>query len=365
MKRYTIRVLQGLGVLVLILLVYIGGVLAFGTASDWQPEAEEPVKTARRAKAKTVPDSTLSFVIWNIGYGGLGEESNFFYDEGTPLSSGDKMVRAPQELVQKNVEGITGFVARTKADFFLFQEVDYASKRSYYTNQFEQVSKQLPGFYAGFAANYQVSYVPIPLLEPWRAYGATYSGLATYARFQPDTSIRFQLPGSFDWPTRIFQLDRCVALHRYPVANGKELVVINLHLSAYDADGSLKRQQMGFLRELCLREYENGNYVVAGGDWNLVPPYFEFDSFMPGRTQGYFQYGIEADFLPADWLWVYDPRVPSNRKIRDTYQVGTTFITLIDFYLVSPNLKVKMVKGLNLDFQFSDHQPVYMEVELK
>src|SRR5690606_33678797 len=127
---------------------------------------------------------------------------------------------------------------------------------------------------AFFAPNYKVSRVPIPILEPWNAYGKVLSGLATYSRFQPYQSTRLQLPGSFAWPTRIFQLDRCVAVHRYRLSNGKELVVMNVHNSAYDADGALKRQEMAFLRELFLEEYGKGNYVLAGGDWNQCPPYF-------------------------------------------------------------------------------------------
>lgn len=355
---------MSLGVLALILVTYFGGILLFGTVNDWEPEELLKIEPVKKAGKEVIEDSVLSFVIWNIGYGGLGAESNFFYDSGNMFTSGRRMVRTPEELVRKNVQGVEDFTDRTKSDFFLFQEVDLKSKRSYYIDEVERIAGQLPEYYAGFAANYRVRYAPIPLMEPWQAYGETYSGLATYSRWQPQTSLRYQLPGSFSWPTRIFQLDRCLALHRYPVAGGKELVVMNVHLSAYDADGSLKREQMKFLQELCLEEYKHGNYVVVGGDWNQVPPFFQFDAFMPGLAQGYTQYNISADFLPKDWLWVYDPRVPTNRKTRDVYESGKTFVTLIDFFLISPNLKVKMVKGLDLDFQFSDHQPVYMEVEL-
>lgn len=365
MRNKRKRLIGGLTVLLFLFLAYIGGVLAFGTVHDWEPEPVQAVESAQEGEITVIPDSTLSFIVWNLGYGGLGAESNFFYDSGNMLTTGGRMVRAPREKVEKNMQGIEAFLGRTKSDFFLFQEVDYQSKRSYYRPQFQQLLGLMPDYYAGYAPNYKVRYVPIPLLAPWKAYGPTNSGLATLTRFQPDTSLRYQLPGAFGWPTRIFQLDRCVALHRFPLGNGRDLVVMNIHLSAYDGDGALKTQQMAFLKELCTKEYEAGNYVVVGGDWNLVPPFFSFDKFMPGNTQGYFQYNIEADFLPSDWLWVYDPRVPTNRKTRDAYQPGQTFVTLIDFYLISPNLQVESVKTLDLQFQFSDHQPVYMEVRLK
>lgn len=351
--------------LLLIVLLYLGGVLAYGTATDWQPEEELVIEPVRNAGKRVIEDSILSFVIWNLGYGGLGEESDFFYDSGNLFFSGGQMVRAPEEYVEKNNRGIRDFVGRTRSDFFLFQEVDYRSRRSYYTNQFTAVAELLPGYYAGFAPNYQVDYVPIPLLEPWQAYGATYSGLATYSRYQPRSSRRLQLPGAFSWPTRIFQLDRCLAVHRYPVANDRELVVINVHHSAYDADGSLKSAQMAFLRELCIEAYEAGSYVVVGGDWNQVPPFFQYDSFMPGRSGEYEQIAVDPAFLPADWLWAYDPQTATNRKINEPYQAGTNFITLIDFFLVSPNVQVLNVKAIDLQFQYSDHQPVYLEIALR
>ena len=56
--------------------------------------------------------------------------------------------------------------------------------------------------------------------------------------------------------------------------------------------------------------------------------------------------------------------VPTNRKTASPYNKEETFITLIDFFLISPNVKMRQVKGIRQDFQFSDHQPVWMEVEL-
>lgn len=163
---------------------------------------------------------------------------------------------------------------------------------------------------------------------------------------------------------RLFQLDRCILLQRYKVQSNKELVILNIHNSAHDKDGSLKRQEMDFLKELVLQEYDKGNYVIVGGDWNECPPYFRFDTFMPGKSGNHHQFNIDAEFLPEDWQWIYDPTIPTNRKARDPYVRGETFVTLIDFFLISPNVQVTKVKGINMDFQYSDHQPVWMEVRL-
>lgn len=351
------------GVLIAMLL-YIAGVLLHGTFTDYQPNQIISLEAEKSAPLEIIEDSILSFTSWNLGYGGLGAESDFFYDHGNLLFSGGRMVRAAPEQVMRNISASAGFVTSVKSDFFLFQETDLASKRSYYINQFERISNEIPAFSAFFAPNYKVARVPIPLLEPWKAYGRTLSGLATYCRFQPEESLRLQLPGEFGWPTRIFQLDRCVSVHRFKLKTDEQLVVVNVHNSAYDSGGELKRKQMAFLRELFLREYEKGNYVVVGGDWNQCPPYFRYDSFMPGKTQGYTQINIAAEFLPEGWQWVYDASTPTNRKTRSPYKAGESFVTLIDFFLISPNVQVLSVKTIAQDFQFSDHQPVWMEVKL-
>lgn len=362
MLRKTLRYL---GLLLLLFLLYVGGVLLHGTLTDWQPEERIAIEATQSAELTVFSDSVVSLTTWNIGYAGLGEESDFFFDNGGTLFSKGHMIRPPEELSQKNLSGATLFTASTAADIFLFQEVDISARRSYYTNQLESLQTQQPEFSAAYAANYKVDRVPIPVLEPWRAYGKVDAGLATLSRWQPYEQYRLQLPGSFPWPTRIFQLDRCLLVSRIKTNRNNDLVVINAHLSAYDATGELKRQQMAYLKDLLLEEYENGNYVIVGADWNQCPPHFSFDTFMPGKTQGYHQYNIDPDFLGTEWQWIYDPVTPSNRKLRAPYDPENTFRTVIDFFLLSPNLKALKAKTIDQSFRYSDHQPVWVQVQLQ
>ena len=76
-------------------------------------------------------------------------------------------------------------------------------------------------------------------------YGEVLSGLVTFSRYQPKESTRFQLPGDYPWPDRIFHLDRCASVHRIPTNMGPELVVINIHNSAFDKGGFLKKSWEG------------------------------------------------------------------------------------------------------------------------
>lgn len=351
----------------LLLFLYFLVIFLFGWFTDWQPDAAPTSIPLDQASTELqLKDSVITLISWNVGYGGLGAESDFFYDDQGMWYSGNSMIRSPQNLVQKNIAGAIQFLQSHKdsIDFFLLQEAELGSDRSYQTKQYEAYQKALPGFMATFAVNYNCPRVPIPLLEPWNAYGAVLSGLATFSRYQASEATRHQLPGHYPMPDRMFQLDRCAALQRYPTEKGKDLVVINLHNSAYDPGDKIKAIQLPYLRDLALAEYAKGNYVILGGDWNQCPPHFRFDTFMPGNAQGYEQGNLPPDFFPEDWTFGYDPTKPSNRKLRDPYLKGKSFETLIDFFLISPNVQLLEAAGIDQGFQFSDHQPIFIKVKL-
>jgi len=151
-------------------------------------------------------------------------------------------------------------------------------------------------------------------------------------------------------------------VNRYPLHGGGELLVINTHNSAYD-DGSLRGQQMSYLKDFLLTEYDNGNYVIVGGDWNQTPyglspelPFHQFDTI--NLTY------IEKDYPADDWKWAFDDSMPTNRRVSVPYNRSSSFTTIIDFYLLSPNIEIKNVRTVDLDFAHSDHQPVEIKIKL-
>jgi len=367
MKRNVVLVIKLLLAAILLFLLYVIVSLCYGTVTDFKPKEAMSLDLEGNQNALAVIEkSELTFANWNVGYGGLGKESNFFYDSGGFLTSKGKMIRAPKANVEKNIKGAVSFLEQNSVDFYLFQEVDKDSKRSYYINQHQKYIEAKPDYAATFAVNYRSARVPLPVFEFWRVMGKMESGLGTYMKYKPTETTRYQFPGNYGWPTRIFQLDRCFALHRFPTKNGKELIVINTHNSAYD-DGTLKKKQMAYLHKMLLTEYEKGNYVIVGGDWNQCPPDHPFDSFSPADVSGktYVQMNIPKDYLPDDWTWAFDASVPTNRKLTNAYESGKTFETLIDFYLVSPNVEIVKTQGVSQSFEYSDHQPVLMTVKLK
>ena len=146
---------------------------------------------------------------------------------------------------------------------------------------------------------------------------------------------------------------------------GKELVLVNLHLEAYD-DGEGKAAQTKVLADLLTAEYEKGNYVIAGGDFNQTFP-GALDAF-PIRDPSLWTPGVlEADILPEGWQFACDLSVPTCRLLNQPYDPdsGDTQFYVIDGFILSPNVRLDSVETIDRQFQYADHNPVLVRVTLE
>jgi len=341
--------------LLYLLLILVGAFLLFllyATIDDYRPD-EVSVQSIE-CEEDIISDSLqIKLLIWNIGYAGLDASMDFFYDGG-------EQMRPDKEGVKRNMEGITNILASyMDFDFILLQEVDQDSKRSYHINEFQTIKDQFKDYNSSFGMNYDVGFVPIPLTEPM---GKVKSGLMTLSLPCPGSVERHSFPGNYSWPMKLFMLDRCFLVNRYQVSNQKELVIINTHNSAYD-DGSLRTQQMSYLSDYLLSEYEKGNYVIVGGDWNQTP--YGLEPELPShRFDTEDLIFIEKDYPAPGWNWAYDASLPTNRRVATPYDKSSSLTTVIDFFLASPNVELSEVKTIDLNFQYSDHQPVQVQARL-
>ncbi|MCB8963882.1 MAG: endonuclease/exonuclease/phosphatase family protein [Bacteroidales bacterium] len=348
------RVLHYAGFICLLLIVLFVLFLAYSTVTCFKPLPEQDVWQS--CTPDTIPvDSSLNLLSWNIGYAGLGDNMDFFYDDGVK-------VRDTEARTRRNLDSIVTFVQRRAAGgFVMLQEVDLNSVRSYSINQLAMLADCLK-CHSAVGVNYRVAFVPIPVGEPM---GRVNSGVVTLGRPVPCKSTRYQYPGEFAWPNRLFNLRRCMLVSRYPTQNGRELVLINTHNSAFD-DGSLKKQEMDYLRAFAVEEYSKGNYVVVGGDWNQSPPNFPLGKFASNYTVPFFRLtNIAPDFFPNGWQWVSDTLAPTNRYLNQPYVQGQTYEGILDFFLLSPNVSPQVSKTYNLRFKHSDHNPVSLCFKLK
>lgn len=345
------KILKAILAVILLLLLVFAGIIVYAIISDFKP----PEKTIvfNSDKPDILNDSLeVSLMTWNIGYCGLDRDMDFFYDGGTK-------VMTPRKNCLENLEAVKKFLGGNDSiDFILLQEVDRNSKRSYHFNEFDTLTKMLEDYHPFFAINYKVFFVPVPPASPM---GKVLSGIAMFSRYQPSSSVRYAFPGEYGFPKQLFMLDRCFMVNRYPLKNGKELLVINTHNEAFDP-GDIRKAQMAYLKEFLLSEYAKGNYIIAGGDWNQSPP--EFNPRFSVNPVNNDQMMMTSDYLPPEWKWVYDNTNPSNRSVIAAYDPATTTTTVIDIFLLSPNVKGISVNCINLNFKNSDHNPVRLKAML-
>ncbi len=356
MKTIFRYLVTGLVALTGLVLLILAAFLAFATFSDYKPVAKEAIGIANNNLPDTIPAGSLKLYTWNIGYCGLGAKMDFFYEGGT-------MVRPEKEYYERCRDGIIKQLSEfNKPDFILLQEVDQHSARTYLDDQVEHIHTALVDYSSMFAFNYKVPFVPLPPSSPM---GKVQSGLLTLSKYKAVEATRYQFPSAYSWPKRLFMLDRCFMLSRYNVSNGKQLVIINTHNSAYADAADMRSDELQVLKNVIASEYAKGNYVIAGGDWNQNPLPYNMEKVQDGNLVYAISPGIPVDFLPSGFSWAFDPNRATNRNVDTPYSKGKTPTTIIDFLILSPNVSLISANTVQNNFEFADHQPVGIEVELK
>ena len=141
------------------------------------------------------------------------------------------------------------------ADFYIIQEVDTDSTRSYHVDQRPYLTKALTGKDYTFAQNYDSAFLFYPLYQP---IGASESGLMTFSSMNISPAERIELPIESGL-TKLLDLDRCYAKHFIDLNNGKKFVLYNFHLSAYTSDGTIANEQLKLVLDDMQNEYSKGN----------------------------------------------------------------------------------------------------------
>lgn len=340
--------------IIIIVLIAFALFLLYITLTDYRPDSKEII--FQNSNSKLIDQDTFSLITWNIGYAGLGAEMDFFYDGG-------KMVRPSNEMSRKYLDGIKDYLkSNDSIDFFLLQEIDIEARRSHWMNEVNEIKALMTDHSAIFAKNYDVPFVPVPLYEPM---GYVKGGLLSLSKKNPETAERYAYPLIASWPNRLFLLDRCFILNRYPLSKGIDLVVLNTHNSAYVYDSILREKEFEVIKHKMLEEYDKGNFVIAGGDWNANPPYFETPGYFNGHKFEPTSIKMNPNLLPEDWIWAFSPNAPTNRNNDNSYVKGENGTTYIDYFVVSPNIEVLKTKTIDLEFENADHNPVFIKIRLK
>ena len=137
-------------------------------------------------------------------------------------------------------------------------------------------------------------------------------------------------------------------------------------MSAYDEGGLIRQQQLELLRNVLTEEYNKGNFVIVGGDFNHA---------LCGTVETF----ASQQQVP-DWVSVMEDKeipehfriveakntreVPTCRSTDMPYTKGVNYTAVLDGFIVSDNIEAEAI-NYDADFMYSDHNPVIMTFKLK
>ena len=319
--------------------------------STANPPAASHDRQASEGSPDALPDS-VTILCWNIGYGGLGDDMDFFYDGGT-------QVRTSRERTLANIEGIISEIRRHDADIIMLQEVDECSRRTYRINEVEMLRKAFPDYHIYLAYNYKSFFVPIPVKAPM---GKIASGVVLMSRIAPKEVIRWQYPSRFPWPVSMFNLKRCLLTATFRLADGSSLVIGNTHNTAYDT-GGMRTVETEFLGKMTEKLHSGDTPFIIGGDWNQYPP--DYSPSAEELSDPHFTtVALDTSLLRGTGHIAWDPSAKTLRHLNTVYGPESV-LTVTDYYYVSDGISVDSVKALDLRFRNSDHQPVLLKVSFR
>lgn len=362
------KYLKGLLIVILSIVLLLGIGIGVLTILEYRPDTVVALDIDNNQTNLVAREEAYTIMTFNMGYAGLGEAEDFILDGGKSGRPDSK------EIVEAYLSGIESILTEELFDFYLLQEVDLKARRSYRINQVSHLHEALGDTYSmQFAYNFKAPFVPFPLSFSDHI-GYVESGITSFMKYQVEASTRYQFPGSFSWPLRVANLKRAMMISVLDVeGSDQDLYIINLHMSAYDGDGSLRAQEMELLQSYLETLRDEGHYVIVGGDFNQTFP--DAVDIYPVNQDFYVAYPIEDTFLPLGYQFQFDPNHPSCRLLNQPYdpEDENTQYYIIDGFIVSENITVlgfndilteARAHTLNLGFENSDHNPVVMKFKL-
>lgn len=308
-----------------------------------------------------------TLMTYNVGFGAYSADYSFFMDtgkmeDGTPTAGQYARARSKEEALA-NIDGSIDLMKQADCDFYFIQEVDEKATRSYQINERERIREAFAEYASVYVNNFHSAYLFYPFTEP---HGAVEAGMLNLSRYQIKESIRRQFPVSDAFITKFTDLDRCFSVTRYETGGGKELVLIQLHMSAYDEGGIIRAEQLALLNTVLAEEGGKGNYVIAGGDFNHALE-GSLEAF-PSRQQiPDWVFALTSEDLAEGFHFVKAENAGETATCRGAdipYEEGVNYVTIVDGFIVSENVEASAV-NLENGFLYSDHNPVILTFSLK
>lgn len=256
----------------------------------------------------------------------------------------NRAIEKPKQLFDNNMNKVLLETKNVNPDIIAFQEIDYNASRSYNVNQETEIAAL--GFnYAARAVNWDERYLPFPYWPIKMHFGKVVSGQSIISKYplKEHQRIVLQRVESEPFYRDAFYLERLAQVVKV-VLNGQEVVLINIHLEAFD-----KATRVNQFEEILaiFNKYKNDYPTILLGDFNS-----------------------RARDKDAVIQKMFAMKGVGNAAF-DMNNLGNTFDTKnpferIDYIFYTKN-SIEYISGkvLNQFEQASDHLPVEMQFKLK
>jgi len=285
--------------------------------------------TLNNHSVKIDKDSIYSIITYNIGY--LSGMNN------------NKAIAKPKDLFDKNLEKVKKEFGLLNADIIAFQEIDYASARSYKVNQQNEIA-ELGYNYLAKAINWDETYVPFPYWPPSIHFGRMLSGQSILSKYPLRDHQRIVLERVKDNPfyRDALYLERLAQVVTVTIEN-KDVIIINVHLEAYDKP--TRERQLDVVIDL-FNKFKNDYPTILLGDFNSD---IEYENPAINKIITLDEIGNAA--FESNYDFTYSSAIPFKR---------------IDYIFYSKNsIELIESKVLKQFREASDHLPIEMKFRLK
>lgn len=281
---------------------------------------------------------THTIVSYNIGYlSGLANNTTAETDSA---------------FFEANLQRVIAALNAIKPDIVAFQEIDFDSKRSYHVDQAKAIAQAANLLNGAITISWDKNYVPFPSWPPTAQFGKIVSGQAILTRgaypIQRNSRLVLEKVASNPFYYNAFYLDRLAQVSEILVG-GQPLMVINVHLEAFDEPTRVKQTQ--FVRAIA-EDYAKTYPVIVLGDFNSSLNRREESAFSINVMKGSKQF---ASAVPeANWGKAM-ATFPSNQPEYN-----------LDYIWYTPStIEVLNAEVITSAGEASDHLPLMMEFRLK
>jgi len=290
---------------------------------------EGPIPSSPAATNLPVAQDTLTILTWNIGYGALGKNADLIVENGRSLRA------LSAKEVRDATQRIAHRLAAQSADVICLQENAKAGFLTRGVGVSAIVETALADRQSLFWTDMKSVLVPRFLrLE---------HGMSVHARIRIDscTAVLFPKDNVYFWGGLTKHYGSLIS-HIGTGKTGRDWVVFNIHLSAFDPDIRTRMEQLENLLQREQHEYDQGHFVVIAGDWNmrLSPTDVAHDKDPKEKLQ---MLDFPRNVLKQGWTMTVGTEIPTVSPLNSPSIAGQSDTAIIDRFVYSPTLSLPHV----------------------